>query len=73
MSEGSLQGLPQESGVELEGCSQAQPLGFSDLGRRKNHVRPPAANPSPLPSAPGLCLGRREESRTQGRWKEMTP
>lgn len=36
-------------------CSQAQPLGLSDLERRKNHVRTSAADP-PFPyPASGLC------------------
>ena len=50
MSQGSLQGLSQESGVELHSCGQAQLLGLGDLERRKNHVRTPATDPSsPLP------------------------
>lgn len=49
MSQGSLQGLLQESGIELQSCSQAQPLGLTDLERRKNHVWTLAADLSPLP------------------------
>lgn len=57
MSQGGLQGLPQESGVERQGRGQAQPLGLSDLGRSKN-VRIPAAEPSP-PICPWACSERR--------------
>lgn len=49
-SQRGLQGLPQESGVEPQGRGQAQPLGLSDLGRRKNQVK----TASPLPPDPGL-------------------
>lgn len=59
MFQGGLQRLPQESGVECQGGGHAQPLGLSDLGRRKNCVRTAAAHPSPHPSAPGLCSRRR--------------
>lgn len=72
MSQGSLQGLPQESGVEFHSCSQAQPLGLSDLERRKNHVRTSAADPSSPLSRSWALLVRREKSRTQGQL-EMTP
>lgn len=56
-SQGGLQGLPQEGGVERQGSGQAQSLGLSDLGRRKN-VRTPAPDPS-SPSDPGPCSERR--------------
>lgn len=55
MSQGGLQGLSQERGVERQGRGQAQPLGLSDLGRRKNRVRAPAADLSP-PSQPWALL-----------------
>lgn len=66
MSQSSLQGLPQESGVEFHSCSQAQPLGLSDLERRMNRIRTPAADPSSPLSCPWALLVRREKSRTQG-------
>lgn len=57
MSQGSLQGLSQESGVELHSCGQAQLLGLGDLERRIMSGFQQLIPPLPYP-APGLCLVR---------------